>query len=567
MKSNISRNSFDPTKRYSGVYQQQGSLITDADWNEMQDVIRHNIEESINDIAGDGTPIRNSFKPYFDEAGGLYFTAGIIYAKGRRVDLRGLINANPFGYTLQPDYPSPPDYEKMISSNPYVSSNPRLYADIWDREIHPFEEEALSDKGLDGAITCTRTKRMAQIKVLPDGYASLLDRPGPGSSTGSATLSLTSRSSPASDYIFRLEVHDVSIRAGVVDSLVLKWSSENGSEVVSANDVFQDPTFCHEFFDLNQEKYMGVHAVSPESAWRPPRGEIIIPADPTGKTTAKGSYVRRWDGTCTLSRKEPTEAAEYLLTGWDRGTSIRTDIPEGMHGHAHFEINQNGSCSISLNLSELSIVLSFGKGQDARFRFLIGDYWLGTVRTSLGINATIIDAAHPSGIQHHYAYLGEIREDPNTKKRSVYQDEKTEQRQFPRLSELPEYMDKFYARKAAFPNGGYFLLCGTEAKDKIIIKSNGVDTPVPNIHNLFVPGDVLSVCWMCCEQDYDEKMKTNSSGNHSYYVGAYVGSADGGITVRASWSLSGGTKLHFENTTKNTLLSLKVTVLYQPSGG
>ncbi len=35
MKTEISRDSHQPKKRYSGVYQQQGRMLTDADWNNL----------------------------------------------------------------------------------------------------------------------------------------------------------------------------------------------------------------------------------------------------------------------------------------------------------------------------------------------------------------------------------------------------------------------------------------------------------------------------------------------------------------------------------------------------
>ena len=40
MKTQISRDSFNSDKRYSGVYLQQGRMITDADWNEETEISR-----------------------------------------------------------------------------------------------------------------------------------------------------------------------------------------------------------------------------------------------------------------------------------------------------------------------------------------------------------------------------------------------------------------------------------------------------------------------------------------------------------------------------------------------
>jgi hypothetical protein len=52
MKTEISRNSHQPKKRYSGVYQQQGRMLTDADWNELVDVIKEQLDDALRDIVG-----------------------------------------------------------------------------------------------------------------------------------------------------------------------------------------------------------------------------------------------------------------------------------------------------------------------------------------------------------------------------------------------------------------------------------------------------------------------------------------------------------------------------------
>ena len=58
MKSQISRHSHDPAKRYSGVFQQQGRMITDADWNELQAIDKTRLDEALRDVVGGGVPSR-----------------------------------------------------------------------------------------------------------------------------------------------------------------------------------------------------------------------------------------------------------------------------------------------------------------------------------------------------------------------------------------------------------------------------------------------------------------------------------------------------------------------------
>lgn len=56
MKTQLSRNSFDAKKRYSGIYQQMGRMLTDADWNELTDLSKSRLADALTDIIGSGTP-------------------------------------------------------------------------------------------------------------------------------------------------------------------------------------------------------------------------------------------------------------------------------------------------------------------------------------------------------------------------------------------------------------------------------------------------------------------------------------------------------------------------------
>jgi Family of unknown function (DUF6519) len=57
MKSDISRQTFDPKKHYSQVIMQQGRVQLDADWNEQQAIILHRAETATRDIIGpNGAP-------------------------------------------------------------------------------------------------------------------------------------------------------------------------------------------------------------------------------------------------------------------------------------------------------------------------------------------------------------------------------------------------------------------------------------------------------------------------------------------------------------------------------
>ena len=61
MKTQITRISHNPNKRYSGIYQQQGRMFTDSDWNELVEIIKQYIQESFKQTVGTGSPAENGF--------------------------------------------------------------------------------------------------------------------------------------------------------------------------------------------------------------------------------------------------------------------------------------------------------------------------------------------------------------------------------------------------------------------------------------------------------------------------------------------------------------------------
>ncbi len=58
-KGNFSRNTFDKLKHYVGVRLQQGVPIVDADWNELEDIRKYELETFIKWFVGNGVPLGN----------------------------------------------------------------------------------------------------------------------------------------------------------------------------------------------------------------------------------------------------------------------------------------------------------------------------------------------------------------------------------------------------------------------------------------------------------------------------------------------------------------------------
>ncbi|SET07047.1 hypothetical protein SAMN05216326_11115 [Nitrosomonas marina] len=424
MKTHISRNSFDAKKRYSGIYQQMGRMLTDADWNELADIDKSRVTNALIDVIGSGTPRERGLVGITENPDGSRSYAlqwGYCYVDGLIAQVRpdpaatlsdasGIV----FEYEHQADFPGAP----TLPGGDY-----RLYVDIWERTVIALEDTDLRDPGLHGADTCTRTQTMAQVKWCETDVDPEDNVQNP--SVGNAKLTLTVRQGstepdpcdPCADeialqdklgnYLFRVEVHHVQYDgiSGQPQRVVLKWSSENGAEQHIIDDEppgFSSSNWVYEFFDgysdpdaltpetYDSEKHLGKHLAT---AFTPARGELVngYPGSAPSGFTA----VRRWDGYCELE-KSGTEWV--LLGGADRGVTLSTSSSADAHGHVI-----EGS-TISINHDVMTLIIEL-----ADWQMLAGDFWYTVVRQTVNVaGETLLSTAEPAGIHHHYMLLGTI---------------------------------------------------------------------------------------------------------------------------------------------------------------
>lgn len=414
MKTQISRESDDRQKRYSGVYQQQGRMITDADWGELTEIAKRRVDDALHDVIDSGAP-RERGVSITQIDGELLINGTHLYADG----VRGIVapvdtvdaDANAFTYDQQADFPSPPPLP--------VGEAYRIYADVWERIVTSLEDENLLDAGLHGADTATRTQTMAQIKWYPDVFGP--DGPDVDANPplGDAPLTVVVRRKqsqpdecdPCADvisiedrvgnYLFRLELHDVQGPPNAPTSITLKWSSENGAEQFEIdNDVpdwFKSGDWVWEFFNKKSEKHLGVHLID---TFNPVRGELRTAYPDV--TPAGFPFVRRWDGYVILERSGDGTYAlavdgDGAVRGVDKGIALRLaadandDAPGAVILDAAFNVQLDG-LELTLNLETQ--------------RFVAGDYWLAVVREQIHVSGDmVLEAQPPVGIIHHYVEL------------------------------------------------------------------------------------------------------------------------------------------------------------------
>lgn len=436
MKTQLSRISFDATKRYNGVFQQMGRMLTDADWNELNFIDSERVRQALLHSVLTGTPKNTGIvRRNAADTAGLYYGEAVIEGISARL-LPAIEGDAPADGSIgdiqnQADFPACP-----LPPGDY-----RLYLDVWERTVTALEDLDLTDPALNGADTCTRRQRMCQLKWCStdtDPQDPLLNP-----KIGNARLSLELREGSTEpdicdpcaeelalqekigNYLFRVEVHQVGYDAtGQPSRVLLKWSSENGAEQHRLNSLppgFASASWCYEFFSgadtgFASEKHPGRHLAA---GFTPTCGELVSGFPASGSEPANLPLVRRWDGFAAFDRV----AGEWQLdSGFDRNVELSTTLGANSPGRV-----TNGD-TIILVLDAITLTLAL---EDSAL--LAGDYWQVAVRESVhALDPQLLDAALPQGIEHHYMTIGSVVDDALT----LYKGEQCRRFEFPPLTDI-----------------------------------------------------------------------------------------------------------------------------------
>lgn len=426
MKTQISRWSHDPKKRRSGIYQQQGRMITDADLNELVELFKQRVDDALGDLVGSGLP-RTGTSPVGLVADGPQLRRGSLYVDGIRAQLESSSGITPFALHQQADFPGAPAW---AGGSPKV-----LYADVWEWPYTALQDAGLLDPGLHGADTCTRTQTLAQVKLCAAQADVLDETKNPKKGDATLTLDIRQASSAADpcdpcatevaldgrvgNYLFRLEVHDVQGPANAPTEITLKWSSENGAEAHAQEDVpaeFKRGDWIYEFYNDTTERHLGVHL----GGFTAQRGVFkigwpVVASDVPAK--AQYPYVRRWDGYAVLVRSGggtwSVKVISSALQAKDKDRVFELLPVGGTPTHGHYTIDTK----LVAYLSGLQLTLDL-EGR----KFVAGDYWLATVRedaesanrvqqageyNETGTPPNVVRHYLPLGVTHHYMVLAQ----------------------------------------------------------------------------------------------------------------------------------------------------------------
>jgi hypothetical protein len=173
MKGDFARVTFDPSRHYSQVFQQQGRVLLEADWNEQAHIQLYLLRTLVRDLvgpcwaAGSGfgitrttTNADGSSKPLpltdWQLAPGHFYVDGIL-----------CVNETACTLAAQPQAPTP-DYGVADGRSGF--ENPPagfvLWLDVWERHVSAVEAPALADVALDGVDTASRAQVVWQLRTL-----------------------------------------------------------------------------------------------------------------------------------------------------------------------------------------------------------------------------------------------------------------------------------------------------------------------------------------------------------------------------------------------------------------
>jgi hypothetical protein len=173
---NFSRNTFDRLKHYIGVRLQQGVPLIDADWNELEDIRKFELQAFLKWFVGSGVPLGNNgfqiiaasgTNNNFDITGGDGTAAGagrcivdgwdVMIESNLRYSNQLLYN----NATLAARWGVAPIAPLTTPGAVRVDT---VYLDVWEREVDSGEDSDLINPAI-GLETCVRLKREWAVRV------------------------------------------------------------------------------------------------------------------------------------------------------------------------------------------------------------------------------------------------------------------------------------------------------------------------------------------------------------------------------------------------------------------
>jgi len=305
----------------------------------------------------------------------------------RRPYLRRLIL-----FSEQTDLPNQAAYEATPGQKDL------FYLDVWERHITTIEDPYLREVALGGPDTDTRSRIVAQVKVLEDvgdvecgdfidQWEDLIKLPNgrlstrlvePDDPIGPCQMSESGGYLGLDNRLYRVEIHEVG------DEVTFKWSSDNGA-IVYPIEEFRFEGLSVTKIKLKQNGKDNILRIKPQD-WIEVSGEVTDLNTEQAGTIAQVVNVE--GDLLTLDRDVAIHKDEPLpkVRRWDVSNQ-RPEVVTPISDGPDFQLKDG-------------IEISFSGTE-----FKVGDYWVFSAR-SLTSEIEFLDNEKPYGIQHHYCKLG-----------------------------------------------------------------------------------------------------------------------------------------------------------------
>ncbi|MGY6275062.1 DUF6519 domain-containing protein [Methylomonas sp. MgM2] len=423
MKGDFSRDTFDITKHFSRVLQQQGRVQLDADWNEQTAILLHYLRTLAADLIGPfGGPQENygfeitisefsSEKKWdFSIGKGRYYVDGILCEN----------ESEALTYLTQPDYPNP--NPKQLED--LKMDNCLVYLDVWEHHVSALEDDAIREKALGGPDTAARAKVVCQVKVefisseiargifsnnklnilnwlnktkewQPEHRGSLKVRLNPSQKSEDPCVTAPdAKYRGAENQLYRVEIHQM----GIAGKATFKWSRDNGSVVSSCSLNGNELTL------ENPQGFSApgwVELTNDKLELRGQPGTLVKVVKVDGDVLCLDSNPARPDGVTNSEEVWPTkvrrwESKDISITESDEANDVWFKLEHGIE------------------------IQFLNTNDEEEHQYRTGDYWLIPARLATGIEWLIDENEQPlpqppDGVLHHYAPLTMLTKDVNGK--------------------------------------------------------------------------------------------------------------------------------------------------------
>ena len=296
-------------------------------------------------------------------------------------------------YSRQTDFPTAPVY------SPAAGRTDLVYLDVWERHITPIEDPELREVALGGPDTDTRSRVIAQVKVLKDigdvacideieAWNYLLKVPDGRLTTGLTTpdtsndpcqLGESGGFTGLENRLYRVEIHAIDDEGNAL----FKWSRDNAAFAYGVQEIYENTATGFKI-DLQGNGKDELLKIKPHD-W------IEISGDETDLDTEKtGTLVKVLEVAGTVLTIDRDVSAYKNETS----PKIRRWEISDQRPHPATQIVPGTGFQL-----EDGIEIKFSGTE-----FNIGDYWVFSARTLTG-EIEILEKAPPLGITHHYCKL------------------------------------------------------------------------------------------------------------------------------------------------------------------